>query len=162
MTLLLLAACGNESSPPFAGPAPYAGFGPYAVGVTTLELGDRHELMEITHEGKRYVVAGGPWRQQRDRERRQCRIGKAEAELKRLAAVQRKKVNAQKLASQVGRSLQRLKAHKYFSYRVDAQGRLEWERKEALIAQEAQQDGWYLLHTNQTVQECPGEQVLGH
>jgi len=127
-----------------------------------LELGDRHELMEITHEGKRYVVAGGPWRQQRDRERRQCRIDKAEAELKRLAAVQRKKVNAQKLASQVGRSLQRLKAHKYFSYRVDAQGKLQWERKEALIAQEAQQDGWYLLHTNQTVQECPGEQVLGH
>ena len=127
-----------------------------------MELGDRQKLMEITHQGKRYVIAGGPWRQQRDQERRQSRIDKAEAELTRLAAVQRKKVDVQKLASQVGRSLQRLKAHKYFTYRVDAQGHLQWERKGELIAQEAQQDGWYLLHTNESVQQCPGEQVLGH
>lgn len=127
-----------------------------------LELGDRQELLEVTHEGKRYVVAGGRWRQQRDRERRQCRIDKAEAELKRLAAVKRRKVDVQKLASQVGRTLQRLKAHKYFTYQVDAQGRLQWERKADLIAQETQQDGWYLLHTNEPVQKCSGEQVLGH
>ena len=73
-----------------------------------LELGDRQKLMEITHQSKRYVIAGGQWRQQRDQERRQTRIDKAEVELKRLAAVKRKKVNVQKLASQVGRSLQRL------------------------------------------------------
>jgi transposase len=127
-----------------------------------MELGDRQKLMEITHQGKRYVIAGGPWRQQRDQARRQSRIDKAEAELKRLAAVARKKVNVQKLASQVGRSLQRLKAHKYFTYHVDVQGHLQWERKAPLIAQEAQQDGWYLLHTNESVQQCPGEQVLGH
>ena len=127
-----------------------------------LELGDRQKLMEITHAGKRYVVAGGQWRQQRDRERRQSRVDKAETELRRLAAVRRQKVDGQKLASQVGRTLQRLKAHKYFSYRVDGQGKLQWERKEELIAQEAQQDGWYLLHTNQTAQQCSNEQVLGH
>ena len=127
-----------------------------------LELGDRQKLMEITHEGKRYVVAGGQWREQRDRERRQRRIDKAEAELTRLAAVKRRKVDAQKLASQAGRSLQRLKAHKYFSYSVDARGKLRWERKGAVIDQEAQQDGWYLLHTNQTLKDCPKEQVLGH
>jgi hypothetical protein len=40
-----------------------------------LELGDRQKLMEITHEGKRYVMAGGQWRQQRDQERRQSRSG---------------------------------------------------------------------------------------
>jgi len=127
-----------------------------------LELGDRQQVMEITHQGKRYVIAGGPWRQQRDQARRQSRIDKAEAELTRLAAVKRKKLDVQKLASQVGRSLQRLKAHKYFTYRVDAQGHLQWERKGALIAQEAQQDGWYLLHTNESVQQCSGEQVLAH
>jgi transposase len=127
-----------------------------------MELGDRQQLMEITHQSRRYVIAGGPWRQQRDQERRQCRIDKAEAELKRLAAVKRKKLDVQKLASQVGRSLQRLKAHKYFSYQVDAQGHLQWERKEAWIAQEAQQDGWYLLHTNESVEQCSSEQVLGH
>jgi transposase len=127
-----------------------------------LELGDRPKLMEVTHQGKRYVIAGGPWRQQRDQERRQSRIDKAEAELKRLAAVPRKKRNAQKLASQVGRSLQRLKAHKYFTYQVDAQGHLQWARQHALIAQEAQQDGWYLLHTNESAEKCSGDQVLGH
>jgi transposase len=129
---------------------------------TQLELGDRQKIMEILHQGKRYVIAGGRWRQQRDQERRQSRIDKAQAQLKKLAAVQRKKVDAQKLASQVGRCLQRLKAHKYFSYQVDARGLLQWERKADLITQEAQQDGWYLLHTNEPIQKCAGEQVLGH
>lgn len=127
-----------------------------------LELGDRQRLLEITHQGKRYVIAGGPWRQQRDQERRQSRIDKAEAELKRLAARKRKKVDVQKLASQVGRILQRLKAHKYFNYRVEATGQLHWEHKAELIAQEAQRDGWYLLHTNEPVERCSGEQVLDH
>jgi len=127
-----------------------------------LELGDRQKLMEITHQSKRYVIAGGQWRRQRDQDRRQSRIDKAEAELKRMAAVKRKKVDVQKLASQVGRTLQRLKAHKYFTYHIDAQGRLQWERKTELIAQEAQQDGWYLLHTNEPVETCAGQEVLGH
>jgi hypothetical protein len=127
-----------------------------------LELGDRQRLLEITHQGKRYVIAGGPWRQQRDQERRQSRMDKAEAELQRLAARKRQKVDVQKLASQVGRMLQRLKAHKYFSYRVEATGQLHWERKADLIAQESQRDGWYLLHTNEPVERCSGEQVLNH
>jgi len=127
-----------------------------------LELGDRQRLLEVIHQGKRYVIAGGPWRQQRDQERRQSRIDKAEAELKRLAARKRKKVDVQKLASQVGRRLQRLKAHKYFTYRVEATGQLHWERKAELIAQESQRDGWYLLHTNEPVERCSAEQVLNH
>jgi transposase len=127
-----------------------------------LELGDHPRLLEISHQGKRYVIAGGPWRQQRDQDRRQSRITKAEAELKRVAAVKRKKVDLQKLASQVGRSLQRLKAHKYFTYQVEAGGQLRWERKEELIAQETQQDGWYLLHTNEPIERCATEQVLAH
>jgi transposase len=91
-----------------------------------LELGDCPRLLEISHQGKRYVIAGGPWRQQRDQDRRQSRITKAEAELTRLAAIKRKKVDPQKLASQVGRSLQRLKAHKYFTYQIEAGGQLRW------------------------------------
>jgi transposase len=127
-----------------------------------LELGDRSQVLEIVHESQRYVIAGGPWRQQRDRERRTSRMAKAEAELKRLAAVQRKKVNAQKLASQVGRALQRLKAHKYFNYQVDPKGQLKWEPKAQVIQEEQARDGWYLLHTNQTVQECTAQGVLRH
>jgi transposase len=127
-----------------------------------LQLGDRQQVVEIAHEGKRYVIAGGRWRQQRDEERRTARLEKAEKELKRLAAMRRKKVNAQKLASQVGRTLQRLKAHKYFSYQIDAQGQLKWARKQELVEQERQVDGWFLLHTNQSVEECTAEQTLGH
>lgn len=127
-----------------------------------MQLGDRHQVVEITHQGKRYVIAGGWWRQQRDEERRKARLEKAEKELKRLAAVRRKNVNAQKLASQVGRALQRLKAHKYFTYEIDGAGQLKWSRKEQLIDRERQIDGWFLLHTNQSVQECNGQQTLGH
>ena len=126
------------------------------------ELWDRTQVMEIVREGKRYVIAGGPWRQQRDQQRRQARLAKAEAELKRLAAVKRKKVNPQKLASQVGRALQRLKAHKYFEYSVDPQGKLEWSRRTNLIQAEAVRDGLYLLSTNATTQEIPSTGVVGH
>jgi transposase len=127
-----------------------------------LDLEGSQKLLELTHEGRRYVIAGGLWRQQRDQERRQSRLDKAQAQLQRIAAVPRKQVDPQKLASQVGRTLQRLKAHKYFAYHVDAQGHLQWERKTEVIAQEALQDGWYLLHTNEPVEACSSTQVLGH
>jgi len=126
------------------------------------ELWDRTRVMEIVRAGQRYVIAGGPWRQQRDQQRRQARLTKAEAELKRLAAVKRKKVNPQKLASQVGRALQRLKAHKYFEYAVDPQGKLEWSRRTNLIQAEAIRDGLYLLSTNASAQEVPSTGVVSH
>jgi transposase len=126
------------------------------------ELGDRTPVMEIVRAGKRYVIAGGPWRQQRDQERRAARLSKAEAELKRVAAVPRTNVHAQKLASQVGRMLQRLKAHKYFEYAVDPQGRLQWKRRAALIEAEGLRDGLYLLGTNASPAEIPSAGVLRH
>lgn len=126
------------------------------------ELGDRQKIIEITHEGKRYVIAGGSWRQQRDWERRQSRLAKAELELEKLAHVPRKKVNAQMLASQVGRMLERKKAHKYFNYRIDEHGKLIWERKAEVLSQEEKLDGWYLLHTNSQPDQVAKEEVLGH
>ena len=91
-----------------------------------IELGDRTKLMEIEHEGKRYVLAGGDWRRQRDLERREARIKKGKEALEKLAKAQRKNVDPQKLASQAGRLLERLKAHRYFVYKVNDQGILEW------------------------------------
>jgi len=125
------------------------------------ELGDRQNILEVEHQAKRYVIAGGPWRQQRDLERRQSRMAKAEAELKRLAAVKRTKVDGQKLASQVGRMLVAKKAHKYFGYRVDEKGQLLWERKTQTITDEERLDGWYLLRTNAAADKLTKEQVLG-
>ena len=126
------------------------------------ELWDRTRLMEIKFEGKRYVIAGGPWRQKRDEERRAARMAKAEKKLHALAAVERRKVDPQKLASQVGRVLQQLKAHKYFVYHVDEKGRLHWERKNDLIAAEEQFDGWYLLRTDLAGEDCDSRQTLAH
>lgn len=126
------------------------------------ELWDRTQVMEIVRAGKRYVIAGGPGRQQRDEQRRQARLAKAEAELKRLAGVKRKRVNRQKLASQAGRALQRLKAHKYFDYSVDEHGKLQWSRRTNLIRAEAVRDGLYLLATNATAEQISNVGVLSH
>jgi hypothetical protein len=127
-----------------------------------LELADEDKLLEIVHEDKRHIVAGGPWRRQRDQERREARLAKAQAALTKLAAVKRRRPNAQKLASQAGRTLQTLKAHKYFAYEVDAAGVLHWARKEEVIAAERAHDGWYLLHTNLPAAEAAPAQVQGH
>ena len=93
------------------------------------QLWDRTKLIELTLEGKRYVIAGGVYRQQRDFARRSAQLEKAQKELKRLAAVRRRKPDAQKLASQAGRALQRLKAHKYFAYWLCAKLGYEWRAK---------------------------------
>jgi hypothetical protein len=125
-------------------------------------LWDRTKLIESTVEGKRYVIAGGEYRQQRDLARRRARLEKAESELKRLAAVRRKKPNPQKLASQVGRKLQQLKAHKYFQYWVDEQRQLQYQKNDELIESEQSLDGLYLLHTSLEPVQCAKERVLSN
>jgi hypothetical protein len=44
-----------------------------------------------------------------------------------------KRPTRKKLASQAGRMLERLKAHKYLTCRVNPPGLLEWEAKQATI-----------------------------
>lgn len=127
-----------------------------------LELSDASRLVEIEQDGKRYIIAGGPWRKERDRERREVRIAKAEVALTKLASVKRRKPDAQKIASQVGRTLQRLKAHKYFTYRVEDSGLLKWERKAQAIAAESAHDGWYLLHTSLTPRQIDAPGIQRH
>lgn len=127
-----------------------------------IELGDRTQLIEIEHRGRRHVIAGGVWRRDRDRERRKVRMAKAEAALEELAGRKRKNPDAQKLASQAGRLLERLKAHKYYHYRVDEAGRLHWSVNEQVVAREEQTDGWYLLRTNLDCGEADSKEVLGH
>jgi transposase len=126
------------------------------------QLWDRTQLIELSLEGKRYVIAGGEHRQQRDLARRRARLEKAQKELKRLAAVRRKKPNPQKLASQAGRVLQRLKAHKYFQYWVDEHGQLQYRQNQELIQTEQSLDGLYLLHTSLQPAQCAKERVLGN
>lgn len=126
------------------------------------ELFDSTRLVEIEHGGRRHIIAGGEMRRYRDRERREVRLAKAEVAMKELAATKRKKVDLQKLASQAGRLLQRLKAHKYFDYRVDDAGELRFSRKQAVIDAEARLDGWYLLQTNLPADAADKGEVLSH
>jgi len=126
------------------------------------QLWDRTQLIELTLEDKPYVIAGGEHRQQRDSARRRVRLEKAQIELQRLAAVRRKKPNPQKLASQAGRALQRLKAHKYFRYWVDEQGELQYQKNDELIQTEQSLDSLYLLHTTLEPAQYAKEQVLGN
>lgn len=127
-----------------------------------MELGDKTRLIEIEYDGMRCVLAGGAWRAQRDAERRNARVAKGEAVLRDLAAKRRKSVNAQKLASTVGRALERVKAHKYFDYEVDGSGTIQWHRKTEVLEAEQDQDGWYVLHTNHTAEACSKESTHGH
>ncbi|MEI7813110.1 MAG: IS1634 family transposase [Ignavibacteria bacterium] len=112
------------------------------------EFWDRDQLVELEINGTRYVIAGSEFRQQRDYERRNVRITKGINALMQIAAVNRKKIDVQKLSSQVGRKLLTLKAHKYFEYHVNQDGKLEWKLKSSVVEQECRLDGWYVLTTS--------------
>lgn len=124
------------------------------------ELWDRDKLAEFEFEGQRYVAAGSEYRRLRDAERRECRIHAAEAKLEKFNAVKRKKIDAQSLAGQVGRMLERSKALKYFAFAILADGRCDYRRKEEMIAEESRLDGWYLLTTSLT--DAPAQTVFRH
>ena len=125
-------------------------------------LWDRTTLMDVVHEGKRYVIAGGVFRKHRDEERRQTRIAKAQAALAKLANVPRKRPNIQKLVSAAGRLLERLSAHKYFEYGVEDNGVLYYRIKEETVREEAALDGLYLLRTNLVSEQVDEKKILGH
>lgn len=124
------------------------------------ELWDRDQLVELEIDGFRYVVAGSEFRRQRDQERRSARIAKGIDALTRMAAVSRKKVDAQKLSSQAGRRLLTLKAHKYFEYCVSSAGKLEWNLKSSAVEQESRLDGWYVLSTSITAKTAGKEFIF--
>jgi hypothetical protein len=126
------------------------------------ELWDRDSLVEFEEDGKRYVVAGSEYRRQRDRERREARIGKARRGLEAFNATTRRKVDVQKLSAQVGRMLARAKAFKYFDYRIEGDGTATWREKDELIDEESRFDGWYLLTTSLSRHEAAKETVFSH
>ncbi|CAB4242482.1 conserved protein of unknown function [Methylacidimicrobium sp. AP8] len=127
-----------------------------------LWLTDRTRVMEIEHQGVRYVVAGGEWRAMRDRERRQSRIARGEEELRQIAKATRKGADPVELGSRIGRALQRIQAHKYFQYGVDAKGRFWWKLDQERVKEEEAIDGWYLLETNLPSAKASPQEVLTH
>ncbi len=126
------------------------------------ELWDRDSLFEFDRDGRRYVVAGSEYRRQRDQERREARMANGRNGLKSFNLVRRKQIDTQKLAAQVGRMLERYKALKYFDFHIEADGKVSWSEKTAVIEAERHLDGWYLLTTTLSPEEAPKETVFAH
>ena len=126
------------------------------------ELWDRTDLAEFEMDGIRYVVAGSEYRRQRDRERREARIAKGRAALEKFNQVRRRKVDVQKLASQVGRMLDRSKCLKYFEFHVEEDGHATWFERQDVIEAEERLDGWYLLTTSLPAENSTKEDVFTH
>jgi len=126
------------------------------------ELWDRTDLVEFVVDGVRYVVAGSEHRRQRDHDRREARLAKGRAALEKFNQVHRKKFDLQKLASQVGRMLDRSKCLKYFEFHIEVNGRAAWSEREDVIEMEKRLDGWYLLTTSLSVEKTAKEDVFSH
>lgn len=126
------------------------------------EFWDRTDLAEFVIDGTRYVVAGSDFRRQRDQERREARIAKGRLGLEHFNAVTRKKVNEQKLVSQVFRMLERSKCLKYFDVHIEKDGKATWSERSDIIEAEKRLDGWYLLTTSLSPEDAPKESVFKH
>ena len=126
-----------------------------------LELGDRQRLLEVTYEGKRYVIAGGPWRQ-RDQERRQTGLARRKRSCSAWRQSRARKWMCRNWPAKWAAPCSGSRPTSISAIGSRPPANYSGRRKADLIAQEAQQDGWYLLHTNEPVERCSGEQVLGH
>jgi len=126
------------------------------------ELWDRTELAEFEADGVRYVVAGSEFRRQRDRDRRATRLAKGRGALERFNQVRRRKIDTQKLASQVGRMLERSKCLKYFEFHIEENGHAAWSERRDVIEAEERFDGWYLLTTSLPAESATKEDVFTH
>lgn len=126
------------------------------------ELWDRTDLAEFVVDGTRYVVAGSEFRRRRDQERREARIAKGRLGLERFNAVTRRKVDMQKLVSQVSRMLERSKCLKYFDVRIGEDGKAAWSVRDDVVEAEKRLDGWYLLTTTLSPEDAPKETIFTH
>jgi len=77
--------------------------------------------------------AGSEHRRKRDMERRETRISKGRKGLEYLNTVKRKKIDVQKLTSQVSRMLERSKCLKYFDVRIEEDGKTSWSERSDVI-----------------------------
>ncbi|HEY5986612.1 MAG TPA: IS1634 family transposase [Streptosporangiaceae bacterium] len=123
-------------------------------GRLQLSLFDEKDLAEITHPaypGERLIVCRNPLLADERHRKRQELLAATERELKKVkAAVERSRRplrGKSNIALTVGRVLGRYKVGKHFRLRIEEE-RLEYERRQAKIDQEAALDGFYVIRTN--------------
>jgi len=105
------------------------------------------EIIDSEHKEVRYMLCKNEKEKEKERKTRESLIEKVENLLIKKAAVKQKR-DKQKTCASVGRIFEKIKIEKFFSWNVDENGRLTWNRKEAKIEEEKILDGCYVIKSN--------------
>lgn len=115
-----------------------------------LNLFDEMNITEVIDSGSnnvRYMLCKNEKEMKKESETRAGMIAKVEELLTQKANVKRKR-NVQKVAASVGRIFERNKIEKFFNWKVKAGGKLSWNIKQEIVAQEKELDGCYVIKTD--------------
>ena len=118
--------------------------------VIQLGLFDEKRIAEVVDPDKpsvRYMLCRNPETAERERRTRDDLIATASKGLEKIAAVKRRR-RADMVSARVGRLLGQYKVGKFFNWRVDEDGRLEWSVDEELVQMEQSIDGCYVVRTD--------------
>ena len=117
-----------------------------------LECGGGTRVNEVTRDedSMRALVVESDERKAYEQALRQKSMGRAEEHLKKVAkAVSAGRVKkAAKIGARAARAMQKDKAFRYFSYRVDGDGQFSYWEDEKKLAAEMAQEGRYILTTD--------------
>ncbi len=129
--------------------------------VIEAELFDEKQIVEVQDPQdpkRRYCLCRNPKTADREHDTRQRLLDLTRAGLARMAGRKRRS-KTEKLAAQVGKLLSKYKTGKFVSWEIK-RGRLHWEFKEALIAQEQLFDGCYIISSDVPTEEMDHSQVV--
>lgn len=111
-----------------------------------VDIEENLKAKEIIYNNRRYVLCHNLEKEQDDRKFRNRLIERTLVRLDRLKKSKVKKPEI--LIRRATRILTKLKATKYFTYKVSGDGSFEYEISQAVLAKEESYDGKYILMTN--------------
>ena len=126
-----------------------------------MDLFDEMNITEVTDSEKkdvRYMLCKNEKEKLKEGKTRDNLIEKVEKLLIKKSSVKRKR-DKKKTCASVGRIFEKIKIEKFFTWKVDKNGKLTWNRKEDKIQEEKALDGCYVIkaNTNETMNK---EQVV--
>lgn len=129
--------------------------------VMQLGLFDEREIAEVVDPldpTVRYCLCRNPESAQRETRTRNVLIKRTASALERIAA-HKKRTSPQRIGEQVGKVLAKTKMGKLIHWTV-ADGRLEWQWKEARLGEEQSLDGCYVIRTTVQGSRMDKQQVV--
>jgi transposase len=114
-----------------------------------LELFDHQNLVELEHEGTRYVLCHNPHRMEQDRETRERLLAKTEAKLLSLChSVEKGQVKKKEvIARRLHRWINRWGMERFFTVHYD-EGVFSYSRNDEEIKRYSRLDGCYVIRSN--------------